>query len=318
MCVAASVYLAYAALGPPAYSNPVLEHDAPDPSVIRAGDGDFYAYTTQSDWPTLVNIPILRSPDLLRWRFVKDAFPRKPRWVTTDLWAPHIHRIGDDYLLYYSARRFGSSGFAIGVARAPSPTGPFVDRGAPLLTGPRFTTIDPFVYTSPEGRHYIYWGSNSAPIKVQELSEDGMDVVGEPKAVLYPDESLEYESLVEGAWLVRHGDFYYLMYSGDACCEPDPHYAVLVARSRSPLGPFTRYEGNPILEANDSFYGPGHNATVADADGNDWILYHAFARGDVTAIRQLLLDPIEWVEGWPRINEGTGPSTTQDTAPAVE
>jgi arabinan endo-1,5-alpha-L-arabinosidase len=310
--------LAYAALRPPAYSNPVLAHDAPDPSVIRADDGRFYAYTTQSDWPTLVNIPILRSSDLVRWRFVKDAMPRKPRWVTTDIWAPHIHRIGADYLLYYSARRFGASGFAIGVARARSPTGPFVDRGAPLLTGRGFTTIDPFVYTTPDGRHLIYWGSDSAPIRVRELSEDGMDVVGEPKAVLHPDDSIEYEGLVEGPWLVRHGGFYYLMYSGDACCEPDPHYAVLVARSRSPFGPFTKYEDNPILEANGDFYGPGHNATIEDADGNHWMLYHAFERGDVTAIRQLLLDPIEWVGGWPRVNGGAGPSTSQDTAPAVD
>lgn len=316
--VVAGGLFAYARLRSPAYTNPVLAHDAPDPSVIRAEDGFFYAYTTQSDWPTLKNIPILRSPDLVRWRYVADAFPTKPRWVTTDMWAPHIHRVDDRYLLYYSARRFGSAGFAIGVASAPTPTGPFRDRGRPLLTGPRFTTIDPFVYTTPEGHHLIYWGSNSAPIRVQELSADGMDVVGRPKPVLFPDEDNEYESLVEGPWLVRRGGFYYLMYSGDACCEPDPHYAVLVARSRSPRGPFTKYEGNPILEANQHFYGPGHNATIRDSDGRDWILYHAFERGDVTAIRQLLLDPIDWDGGWPSINDGDGPARESSVAPAVD
>jgi arabinan endo-1,5-alpha-L-arabinosidase len=190
-----------------AYTNPVLAHDAPDPSVVRAGDGFFYAYTTQSDWPTLKNIPILRSADLLTWRFVGDAFPRKPPWVTTDMWAPHIARIGNDYLLYYCARQFGSAGFAIGVARAQGPTGPFRDVGKPILRGRGFETLDPFVYTAPDGRHYIYWGSDRAPIKVQQLTDDGLGVVGEPKALLYPSDR-EYESLVEGAWLVDHGRFY--------------------------------------------------------------------------------------------------------------
>jgi len=37
--------------GEPAFTNPVLRHDAPDPSVIKADDGFYYAYTTQSPWP---------------------------------------------------------------------------------------------------------------------------------------------------------------------------------------------------------------------------------------------------------------------------
>jgi arabinan endo-1,5-alpha-L-arabinosidase len=317
LAAAGGGFLVVRDLSTAAYANPVLKHDAPDPSVIRADDGFFYAYTTQSDWPTLKNIPILRSSDLIEWRFAGDAFPRRPRWVTTDMWAPHIARIGGDYLLYYCARRFGSAGFAIGVARSDSPTGPFRDRGKPILHGRGFKTLDPFVYTTPAGRNYIYWGSDEAPISVQRLTDDGLDVVGRAKALIYPSDRA-YEGLLEGAWLVRHGDFYYLMYSGDACCEPEPHYAVLVARSRSPLGPFVRYEGNPILAANADFYGPGHNATIRDAKGRDWMLYHAFVRGDVTATRQLMLDPIQWEDGWPVVNGGAGPSSTSDDAPALE
>src|SRR5207253_857143 len=51
------------------YRNPVDAHDAPDPSVIRAADGFFYAYTTQSIYPSgVLNLPILRSPDLVHWQ----------------------------------------------------------------------------------------------------------------------------------------------------------------------------------------------------------------------------------------------------------
>ena len=132
----------------PAFTNPVLRHDAPDPSVIEADDGFYYTYTTQSAWPTLENVPVLRSKDLVHWKHVGDALPELPRWVTTDVWAPHIIRIGDTYNLYISARQFGSAGFAIGVATSSSPTGPFEGRPKPILRGPRFTTIDPFVMST--------------------------------------------------------------------------------------------------------------------------------------------------------------------------
>lgn len=301
--------------GEPAFTNPVLRHDAPDPSVIKADDGFYYAYTTQSPWPTLENVPVLRSKDLVHWKHVGDALPELPKWVTTDVWAPHVIRIGDTYNLYISARQYGSAGFAIGVATSSSPTGPFEGRPQPLLRGPRFTTIDPFVMTT-KGDNLIYWGSNSAPLRVQRLTGDGLDVVGEPKPVLYASDR-EYEGLLEGAWVVERDGYYYLMYSGDACCEPDPHYAVLVARSRSPFGPFRRGPENPILAANKRFLGPGHNATVRDEGGRDWIVYHAFDRDDTFGNRMLFLDPIEWRDGWPVVNGGRGPSTTSEDAPEV-
>jgi arabinan endo-1,5-alpha-L-arabinosidase len=300
----------------PTYDNPVLAHDAPDPAVIESPDGFFYAYTTQSDWPTLEYMPVLRSRDLVHWRHQGDAMPNLPPWATHDVWAPHVTRIGDRYNAYFSVRQYGTAGFAIGVAVSEDPMGPFRPEPKPLLAGPRFTTIDPFVMRAGDGRLYIYWGSNSAPIRAQRLTEDGLGLVGEPVAVLRPSER-GYEELVEGAWVVRREGYYFLMYSGDACCEPDPHYAVMVARSKSPLGPFEKFPGNPILEANERILAPGHNATIRDAEGRDWIIYHGFVRSDITGIRQLFLDPIEWRDGWPVINDGSGPSRGQE-APAVD
>jgi arabinan endo-1,5-alpha-L-arabinosidase len=297
------------------YANPVVPNDAPDPSIIRADDGYFYVYTTQSNWPTLKNIPVLRSRNLVDWRFVADAMPDPPRWVTTDVWAPHVTRIGDKYAIYFAARQFGSAGFAIGVVTSDTPSGPFTGPRKPVLVGPRFVAIDPFVMTTPQGEDLIYWGSNGAPIRVQRLSEDGTEVVGKPRPVLQTS-GAEYEGLIEGPWVVEHGGYYYLMYSGDACCEPDPHYAVMVARSRSPFGPFEKH-GDPILEANQEFLAPGHNATIRDSAGRDWIVYHAFDRDDVTGRRGLYIDPIDWVDGWPAVNGGAGPSSSIDETPEV-
>ncbi len=80
--------------------------------------------------------------------------------------------------------------------------------------------------------------------------------------------------------MIPHGAFWYLMYSGDACCDQTAHYAVLVARSRSPFGPFERDQDNPVLAANDMFNAPGHNPVIVDNAAQDWIVYHAYVRPD--------------------------------------
>jgi arabinan endo-1,5-alpha-L-arabinosidase len=307
----------------PAYENPVVANDAPDPHVLRASDGFFYAYTTQSYHDArFLNTPILRSANLVDWDLVGDAFPERPDWTVPgsdngDMWAPHAARFGDAYHLYFSARSLRPGNMAIGVATSDDPTGPFRDPiGEPLVTGDRgFDAIDPFVMEA-DGTHYLYWGSDGDPIHVQELSSDGLSLVGEPTDLLFPS-GREYEGLVEGAWVLRRGPFFYLMYSGDACCGMEAHYAVLVARSVSPTGPFERAPGNPILAANGRFNAPGHNATIRDDAGRDWIVYHAMIRGDFTNYRYLFIDAIDWVDGWPVVNGGTGPSAGADEAPAV-
>ncbi|MEJ7803335.1 MAG: glycoside hydrolase family 43 protein [Candidatus Limnocylindria bacterium] len=301
----------------PAYENPVLANDAPDPAVFRTDDGTYYAYATQAYFDAkFINVPILRSTDLVQWELVGDAFPANPDWATRspgDMWAPHMMRWEDGtYRLFFSAARRDNGEMAIGVATADSPTGPFTDSGGPIITGQSFSAIDPFVLEYG-GTNYVYWGSAGEPISAQELTADGTGVRGSPIEVL-PRSSGEYESLIEGAWVTEHDDRFYLMYSGDACCGPEAHYAVMVARSDSPLGPYSRNPDNPILEANEEFNAPGHHATIAGPDGSDWILYHAMVRPE-TSFRSLFLDRIDWVDGWPVINGGNGPSDCSTDAP---
>jgi arabinan endo-1,5-alpha-L-arabinosidase len=307
----------------PAYENPVLRNDAPDPTIMRDLDGSFYAYTTQSyHEATFLNVPVMRSTDLIHWALVGDAFRERPTWTPPgidngDMWAPHIARFGEMYYLYFSARYLETSQMAIGVAISDSPSGPFRDPlGEPLIVGDKgFDAIDPFVAQFGDTK-YIYWGSDGVPVHVQELSDDGLSLEGERRNVLSPS-SRPYESLIEGAWVIQHDAYFYLMYSGDGCCGEDAHYAVMVARSSTPTGPFERYPDNPILESNDGFFAPGHNAMVQDGAGSDWIVYHSMIRGDFTNYRYMFIDPIDWVDGWPVINGGAGPSAESESAPEV-
>jgi arabinan endo-1,5-alpha-L-arabinosidase len=305
----------------PRYTNPVYDHDAPDPTVIRASDGDFYAYTTQSIYgPTLKNIPVLRSDDLIHWKYVRDALPSLPKWAVIgerDSWAPHVLEHDGRYLMYFSERRAEDDTMAIGVAVSDEPQGPFRDAiGKPLVTGPSFTAIDPFVMPY-RGKLWMWWGSAGAPIQAQQLSTDGLETVGLPRIVLQREFGEPYEALIEGPWLIENDGWWYLMYSGDACCDEIAHYAVLVARSRSPFGPFERHPDNPIVEANETFNAPGHNSVVVDNAGREWLAYHAYVRPDFT-FREMLIDPIEWVDGWPVVADGDAPTSDPQAAPVIE
>jgi len=309
----------------PTYRNPVFAHDAPDPTILRAPDGMYYAYTTQSIYLDLLEIPILASRDLVHWRQVADAFPTAPSWVNGgpvgDMWAPHILFWQDRYLLYYAARRLDGGDMAIGVATSATPRGPFRDVGHPILIRspgqPDYTAIDPFVLADHD-RLYLYWGSDNQPIRVARLSTDGLRVVGKAVDLLGPvPEHRNYGGLVEAPWVLPHDGFYYLMYSVGDCCSEQANYAVSVARSRSPMGPFEPDPANPVVRANSHFWAVGHNATVQDAAGTDWMVYHARLRSSPSDDRDLMLDRITWQDGWPTVNSGNGPTWTPQLAPAA-
>lgn len=53
--------------------------------------------------------------------------------------------------------------------------------------------------------------------------------------------------VVEGPWFVIRNGWYYLFYSAQGYCGPE--YAVAVARSRDPHGPYEKYP-NPIYRTN--------------------------------------------------------------------
>jgi arabinan endo-1,5-alpha-L-arabinosidase len=308
------------------YVNPVLDHDFPDPAVILAPDGFYYAYATQTlrdgEW---TNIQVARSLDLVHWDLLGDALPEKPDWAqeTQDFWAPSVLCDGTTYFMYYSATpdvcHFHERGHALAVATSDSPAGPFVDMGMPLLLGAGFEYIDPMAYDDPvTGKHLLDWGSGFQPIKVQELGPDRLSFApeSEPVDLVWPNPVKDaFPRLVEASWVIRHDDRYYLFYSGDNCCGPEAEYGVMVARSKDAMGPFETLEqakGVPyslILHKNHFWLAPGHNCIAADKAGQLWMLYHAIdpnkarqrQEDEINSRRVMLIDRIDWKDGWPSV-----------------
>jgi arabinan endo-1,5-alpha-L-arabinosidase len=319
---------------PASYKNALTDFDFPDPTVIRAADGLYYAYATQaSRGGRDVNIQVARSKDLVAWEHLGDALPAKPSWAseTQNFWAPHVALHGGVYFMYYSAEPNSKDGLCLAVATSKSPAGPFVDSGKPLVCGEGFVNIDPMSFDDPKtGKRYLYWGSGFQPIKVQELAPDrlGFAPNSKPIDLVRPKPGPGYERLIEGAWVTFRDGWYYLFYSGDNCCGKEAHYAVMVARSKSATGPFqtlaeaTRRPDSTILVRNERWNAPGHNSIVADAAGQEWTFYHAIdpatpkvgsSDGDR---RVMLMDRVTYRDGWPRIGDGT-PSTGAQSRPVM-
>jgi arabinan endo-1,5-alpha-L-arabinosidase len=329
---------------PATYENPVLDSDFPDPAVLRASDGFYYVYATQGEHEgRMLNIQVARSRNLVTWERLGDALSVKPQWAqrTQDFWAPHVSEHAGRYYLYYSAKPDAaladtSRGLCLAVAVAGRPEGPFTDSGRPLRCGTGFINIDPMAFDDPQTRRrFLYWGSGFGPIKVQELAADRISFAPGSRPIdLVPvvrtEDPANYRRLVEGAWVVRHGGYYYLFFSGDNCCGPNAHYAVMVARSRNATGPFEtppaaeRIAGGVVLARRGNWAAPGHNSLIEDSRGNHWMLYHAVdARrprsrpaDEINSRRVMLLDRIVWRDGWPRL-DGNGPSSGPRPRPAA-
>jgi arabinan endo-1,5-alpha-L-arabinosidase len=313
------------------YINPVLNQDFADPTVIKAADGFYYAYgtNTRRGDGLMINIQVTKSTDLVHWEAVGDAMPQPPTWANKDFWAPHVSydSIMKKYFLYYSGESATDSvGKCLGVAVSSSPSGPFVDKGMPLICGESFVNIDPMAFDDPlTGKKLLYWGSAFKPIKVRELSDDRLSfkVGSSPVELVFPvlnDDPDNYQKLIEGAWVEYENGYYYMYFSGNNCCGEKAHYGVMIARSNSATGPFENRRGKTtginavILEKNLRWIAPGHNSVVKDLEGVNWIIYHAIDSAKKNGGRKMLIDRIVYKNGWPSIGNGT-PSVDSTKAP---
>lgn len=316
------------------YQNPVYQENFPDPTIIQAPDGTYYAYGTNSKvGDSTMHLQVLRSSNLVDWHFVGDGMPDPPVWADRDFWAPHVFYDPESqqYFLYYSGESTAENmGKCLGVAVADHPEGPFVDKGEPLLCGDGFINIDPMLFNDPQSnKFYLYWGSGHQPIKVREMADNLLEfkegsaeiAVIDTVASEDPD---NYSKLVEAPWVHVRDGYYFLFYSGDNCCGEQAHYALMVARSESPTGPFMRMEESDAVSTNSVILGsgerwlaPGHNSIFSDDDGKLWTFYHAIDAQVPERGRLLMVDPITFKNNWPEI-PNSSPSQASRIVPVVQ
>lgn len=224
--------------------------------------------------------------------------------------------------------------FRIGVAVSDSPTGPYKEMNGGPLFDPGYPIIDANLHFEDDGRVYMYYSRCCYMNPVQsevadwakekgwfdeieeswiygiEIEPDFSNVIGEPVLLLRPpvtmdDKQAEWESRsvtsrevnrrwTEGSYTFKKDDTYYMMYSANFF--GGANYAVGYATAKSPLGPYTKAENNPILEKNvengGNVTGTGHNMILTLNDGQMLCVYHA-RTSETGDNRVAFIDPME-------------------------
>jgi len=248
------------------FKNPVPLGDP----FIMYHDGLYYAYGTKAD----NGIQVYTSEDLKEWKLEKDlALKSEDSYGDRWFWAPEVYYIKEKnkFFMYYTANEH------ICVATANSPFGPFVqDVKEPML--PDEKAIDKSLYIDADGKPYLYFDrfNDGLNIWVPKLEDDLKTIdATSMKPCIHVSQEWEtvWPRVNEGPFVVKHGELYYMTYSGNS--YESPHYGVGFATSKSVEGPWTKYDKNPILQMPEDLVGVGHSAMFKDKDGNLKIVFHA-------------------------------------------
>ncbi len=281
---------------PPPPPDPVFHvdvEDFPDPFVIRVDDaskcgGDtapcYYAYTTESGFLGFINVPVIRSSDLVNWKWAgppapgqtaarKDAMPTPASWVTFGgNWAPSVmfNTTLNKYVMHYTAKSTSLGRECIGVATSSAPDGPFVDNNSQPLTCPNGAgdTIDPSTFVDGTGNLWLLYADQNG-IQSRPLTANGLGFTGSTTQILTAVGGWE-NNRVEAPSMIETPDTGILLfYSGNRVHES--RLRSRAARCDSVTGTCTRIPGNPILS---SSYGPGGQSPFQLPDDSWRMAYH--------------------------------------------
>lgn len=303
----------------PSFTNPVYKQDFPDPHVIRVGE-TYYAYSTNMGG---ANIPVLTSADLVNWENLGDGLPALPKWAMLNfgnVWAPGVIQIEDQFVMYYVARDKEIDRQCIGVAVSDKAEGPYTNLSdnAFICQGDLGGSIDAYPFSDDDGKLYLFWKNDGnccgleVALWVQELSPDGLTLLGEPIKLIVRDQPWE-RPLIENPAVVKNDGRYYLFYSGN--WWESHQYAVGYAVCETVTGPCEKPLTEPWFAFKAPVMGPGGEAFFTDPKGNLWMAYHAWTGANVgypAGKRSLHIDLVTFEDGRPVTN---GPTSSPQPLP---
>ncbi len=297
------------------YTNPVL-HDYADPDVLYY-DGVYYMYGTMGP-----GYKVYSSTDLVNWEYRGQCMENNFwGWENNGLyWAPDVEYYNGKFYMVCSINQH------LGIAVADSPLGPFIADETYLFP----STIDGHLFIDDDGQAYLYYVSSRPGVEYGiygakfdletlqvDLSTEVCVINDTEKWETYDRDNIAYESQVcEGPYMLKHNGLYYITYSGSDYLSKN--YAVGYGVSESPLGPFVKYEGNPIHIGNSTVYGTAHHTFTTSPDGSQlYIIYHQHKNANEVELRKISVDKARFVpteSGIDRL-ETYGPTTTPQPMP---
>lgn len=283
------------------YRNPVIPGFNPDPSICRDGEDYYLATSTFEYFP---GVPIYHSKDLVNWRLAGHALDRPSQLPlagqksSAGIFAPTL-RCGNGHFTMITTNVAGGGNF---IVHATNPAGPWSE---PVWIKD-VQGIDPSLFFDDDGKVYLTYqdGGERGGIGQVEVDVATGQLKGKPRRIwnglggVWP----------EGPHLYKINGWYYLLHAEGGTSYG---HVVILARSRSPWGPFEGAPDNPILTHRDRpdllLQALGHADLVQTPQGKWFMvmlgvrhLNHKHHLG-----RETMLAPVEWTEdGWLKINGG--------------
>ena len=288
-----AVLTAFFALNANAQVGNVFIHD---PSTIVKCDGKYYTFGTGSGG--------LMSEDGYHWT---DGAVRTGGGV-----APDAIKIGDRYLVAYSASYPGTEGKVKGVVttmwtKTLDPSSPDFGYSEPELVAwagadDDCWCIDPaFLLDPTTGKLWLSYGTYFGAIRIVELDPaTGLRAEG--------SEPVDVAIDCEATAMMYHNGWYYLLGTHGTCCDGvNSTYNIVVGRSRKVTGPYVdnmgrdmlQGGGKMVLSAGNRTTGPGHYGHFVEEEGVEKMSCHYEADYELSGRSTLGVRSLLWKNDWP-------------------
>ena len=276
-----------------------------DPSTIAECDGKYYTFGTGSGG--------LISEDGYTWT---GGGVRTGGGV-----APDVIKIGDRYLVSYSAGFPGTEGKTRGNiitmwTKTLDPESPDFGYSDPMLVAwaeadEDCWAIDPAFLMGPDGKLWCSYGTYFGTIRICELDpKTGNRMPGD----VATDIAIDCEAT---ALMYRNGWYYLLATHGTCCDGVNSTYNIVVGRSRNPRGPYYDNVGRDMMEgggrmvlsAGNRETGPGHFGHFVVDEGVERMSCHYEADMDLSGRSVLAINALQWRDDWPFVADQFKPGT---------
>ncbi len=269
-----------------AAQNPIIRDQFTADPTARVFNNKVYLYPShdimppagqRQDWFCMEDYHVFSSENLTDWTdHGVIVTQNKVPWVRPDsysMWAPDcVYRNGKYYFYFPSAPAAGRGGFAVGVAIADNPEGPFVPEPEPIKG---INGIDPCVLQASDGNAYIFWGNGRCAKLKENMKELADDTPKE--TVKWGNREVEMMGVnclkdlpnrqAEGPFAFEYNGNYYLTYP----YVREKTEVLGYAMSKHPMGPY-EYKGLIMAEQPNGCWTNHHS--IVNYKGQWYLFYH--------------------------------------------
>lgn len=274
-----------------------------DPSTLAECDGKFYTFGTGENG-------IYSEDGGWTWR---TGAIRPGRGA-----APDVIKVGDRYLIAYSATGGGLGGSHKGQVltmwnKTLDPNSPDFKYTEPVVVATSednedCDAIDAGLLLDPtDGRLWLTYGTYFGFIRLVELDpETGFRKEG--------NKAIDVAIDCEATDLIYRNGWYYLLGTHGTCCDGvNSTYNIVVGRSRKVTGPYIDNVGRPMLQGGGKMVinatpdgrkvGAGHFGRFICEEGVEKTSFHYEADFDRGGYSVLAIRPLLWQNDWPVAGE---------------